>query len=198
MSIIRDGTGSGDAAKVNSDNKLETVAISTDVQQNASLDRRLFRISSPVLTLTGTGNSSILYVRNDDPNNNLIVPALIVSVGGSTGASADALVTGIGRANITGGTIVSSAQAASLIPLNLNVTTAPAITVYYGGEGFTSTYPLDIPSYQGYHQNVNDILPFFITVNPGNNFVISFTPPAGNTSLDVQVSVRAYLEPISQ
>lgn len=198
MSIITDGTGTNTKAKVNSNNQLETTTISTDIQQDASLNKKLFRISSPVLTLTSTSNSSILYVRNDDPNNNLIVPALIVSLGGSTGASDDALITGIGRANITGGTIVSSAQAASLIPLNLNVTTAPAITTYYGGEGFTSTYSVDIPSYQGYHQNVNDILPFFITLNPGNNFVITFTPPSGNTSLDVQVSVRAYLEPIKK
>lgn len=196
MTVISDGTGTGKKAKVNANNQLETNTISTDIQQQASLDRVLYRISSPVVNLTGTSNSSILYVKNDDTNNNLIVPALIVAIGGSTGAAAGSLITGIGRANITGGTIVSTATPASLIPLNLSVTSLPLITAYAGFDGATSTFPVDIPSYQGYHQNVNDTLPFFITVTPGDNFVISFTPPTGNTSLDVQVSVRAYFDPI--
>lgn len=195
MSVIKDGTGSGKLAKVNSDNKLETVTISTDIQQDASINKQLFRISTPVITLTSANNSTLLYVRNDDPNNNLIVPNIIISVGNSTGNTGD-LVTSIGRANVTGGTIVSTATPASLIPLNLTVTTAPAIVAYSGVEGSTATYALDIPSYAAFPQESFTSNPFFITVAPGNNFVIQITPPAGNTSMQAQVTARGYLQPV--
>jgi hypothetical protein len=196
MSVIKDGTGTGNAAKVNNDNKLETVTISTDIQQDASINKRLYRISTPVLTLTTANDSTLLYVKNDDPNNNLIVPNIVIAVGNSTGNSSGDLVTSIGRANVTGGTIVSDATAASLIPLNLSVTTAPAITTYSGAEGKTSTYTADIPSYAAFPQESITFNPFFITVAPGNNFIISITPPAGNTSMTAQVTARCYLQPI--
>ncbi len=196
MTIIKDGTGTGKAAKVNADNKLETVTISTDIQQDASINRKLFRVSTPVLTLTSANNSVLLYVKNDDPNNNLIVPNIVIAVGNSTGNTAGDLVTSIGRANVTGGTIVTDQTAASLIPLNLAVTTAPAITAYAGGEGKTNTYALDIPSYAAFPQESVTFNPFFITVAPGNNFTISITPPAGNTSMTAQVTARCYLQPI--
>ena len=195
MSVIKDGTGSGRLAKVDANNRLETVTISTDIQQDASINKQLFRISTPVITLTSANNSTLLYVRNDDPNNNLIVPNIIISVGNSTGNTGD-LVTSIGRANVTGGTIVSGATPASLIPLNLSVTTAPAITAYSGVEGSTNTYSADIPSYAAFPQESFTANPFFITVAPGNNFIISITPPAGNTSMQAQVTARCYLQPI--
>ncbi len=196
MTIIKDGTGTGKALKINSDNKAETVTVSTDIQQDASINKRLYRISTPIVTLTSTSNSTLLYVRNDDPNNNLIVPNIVTAVGGSTGNSTD-LVTSIGRANVTGGTIVSDATAASLIPLNLSVTTAPAITAYSGVEGSTNTFTVDIPSYAAFPQKSVTFNPFFITVAPGNNFIISITPPAGNTSLTAQVTARCYLQAIT-
>ncbi len=195
MTIIKDGTGTGKTAKVNTDNKLETVTIATDIQQDASINRKLFRISTPVFTLTSDNNSVLLYVKNDDPNNNLIVPNIVIAVGNSTGNTGD-LVTSIGRANVTGGTIVTDQTAASLIPLNLSVTTAPAITAYSGGEGKTNTYALDVPSYAGFPQESVTFNPFFITVAPGNNFTISITPPTGNTSMTAQVTARCYLQPI--
>ena len=196
MTVIKDGTGAGHSAKVSSNNKLETITISTDIQQDASINKQLFRISTPVVTLTSANNSTLLYVKNDDPNNNLIVPEITISVGNSTGNTGD-LVTSIGRANVTGGTIVSGATAASLIPLNLAVTTAPAITTYSGVEGSTSTYTLDIPSYAAVPQESISFNPFFITVTPGNNFIISITPPAGNTSMTAQVTARCYLQAIT-
>jgi len=196
MTTIKDGTGKGFNAKVNSDNKLETVTISTDIQQDASINKQLFRISTPLVTLTSANNSTLLYVKNDDPNNNLIVPEITIAVGNSTGNSSGDLVTSIGRANVTGGTIISGATAASLIPLNLSVTSAPLITTYSGVEGSTSTYTVDIPSYAAFPQESVSFNPFFITVTPGNNFIISITPPASNTSMTVQVTARCYLQPI--
>lgn len=196
MTIINDGTGSGKAAKVDNKNRLETVTISTDIQQDASINKNLFRISTPMVTLTSANTSTLLYVKNDDPDNNLIVPEIAIAVGNSTGNTAGDLVTSIGRANVTGGTIITDATAASLIPLNLSVTTAPAITAYSGVEGSTATYPVNLPSYAGFPQESVSFTPFFITVAPGNNFVLEITPPTSNTSMTAQISVRCYLQPI--
>ena len=196
MNIIKDGTGQGYQAKVDSKNRIQVKAVSKDIQQFASEEKDLYRISTPVVTLTSANNSTLLYVRNDSPNRNLIVPQIVIAVGNSTGNSAGDLVTSIGRANVTGGTIVSGATAASLIPLNLSVATAPPIVAYSGVEGSTNTVAADVPSYAAFPQESITFNPFFIVVTPGNNFIISITPPAGNTSMTAQVTVRCYYEEV--
>lgn len=195
MTRIQDGTGGSKFAKVNDNNKLETVAIVTDIQQDASINKRLYRVSVPVINLTSSSESAILYFKNNENAFNLIVPEIIIACGGSTGGG-KRLVQSVGRAGIVSGTIVSDTNPASIIPLNTSVTTAPAIDVYVGGEGKTAVQALDIPSYAGFPQNSRTPSPFFITVEPGNNVALTIQPPAGNSSLDVQIDIRVYLDPI--
>ena len=73
MSEIKDGTGNGYLARVNSFNRLDVSASSSPRVYYESRDRgAAFGITTPQLTVTTTGGK-ILYIKNNSSTQNMAI-----------------------------------------------------------------------------------------------------------------------------
>ena len=82
--MIKDGTGSGELAGVNSYNRLDVSSAASSRMYYESRDRQsAFGISTPYLTITTTGGR-ILYVKNTSSTKNMVLTDLRVNWNGGT------------------------------------------------------------------------------------------------------------------
>jgi len=148
-----------------------------------ALASEAYVITTPIINLTSTTISYLIYVKNDDLEPwiiNKIFPRYGQSVGG---ANLDFSTTTI--FNPTGGTLLSAGTAFNVANLDLaNQVPLPG-TFIYGAEGDTATGGLTggaslIPGVRDFDN------PVPIIIRPGAAFAAGVTPPAGNTSLNVQ------------
>lgn len=194
MSMIKDGTGTSRFAKVNERNRLSTEAITIPIQQQASADNKLYRISIPVVNLTTDGKSAVIYIKNNVPDQDFILPEFQITCGGATGASADALIQAELIVGANAGTIISDENLASLTPANTASTNGVSLDAFVGGEGKTVSATDPDLDYYTIPQSTSILFPSFKTVVPGAAVAISITPPTGTTSLDVSIAIRGYFQ----
>ena len=62
--IIEDGTGNGYKAKVDSQNRLRTLAISEGFNVDAASNGENFNINTGVMNLTSANESAVAYFKN--------------------------------------------------------------------------------------------------------------------------------------
>lgn len=189
MTIIKDGTGSERAAKVNSDNRLHTNAITISDAGKSNIDGKLFIAGSLDVTLTTANESAVFYLKNSGTET-ILTDIFTISVGTSTngtGTSLNRLVR-----NPTAGTIVSNAVAMSVV--NSNFGSAKVLTAdsFVGVEGDTMTggtefSRAELPT-SFVVADLNIVLP------PGASMGFLFTPPTGNTSQDISISIQLHLD----
>ena len=88
MTIIKDGTGKGNAAKVDTTKRLNTRAVNNTTAVEALEDGRSFFVSTGIVTLTSDCASQLLYIKNCDARDMFILN-LIQVFGASTGGTGD-------------------------------------------------------------------------------------------------------------
>lgn len=135
--IIEDGTGSGKKAKVNADNKVEVSAITLSEYEEAALDGRAFNINTELIALTGTGESAVLYVKNNEAQP-ISIQGFFIGVGTLSGNSSESILVQA-FTNPTGGTIVDNASAITIANRDLGSTKTFSIDAYKGVNGDTLT-----------------------------------------------------------
>ena len=135
--IIEDGTGSGKKAKVNADNKVEVSAITLSEYEEAALDGRAFNINTEIIALTGTGESAVLYVKNNEAQP-ISIQGFFIGVGTLSGTSSESILVQA-FTNPTGGTIVDNASAVTIANRDLGSTKTFSIDAYKGVDGDTLT-----------------------------------------------------------
>ena len=135
--IIEDGTGSGKKAKVNADNKVEVSAITLSEYEEAALDGRAFNINTEIIALTGTGESAVLYVKNNEAQP-ISIQGFFIGVGTLSGTSSESILVQA-FTNPTGGTIVDNASAITIANRDLGSTKTFSIDAYKGVDGDTLT-----------------------------------------------------------
>jgi len=187
---IKDGTGNGPSAKVDSKNRLRTLSTNVTTVDNAILNGDAFIFNSGLVTLTTDGESGLLYFKNNS-DDNLSVNLVNFVQGISTGGTGHGVIQG--HINPTGGTLISTATAA----INFNTNTSSPKTfdglAYAGFEGATTTGALgaNIIMTEGAGKEVRfdpkAVLP------KGGSITWAYTPPSGNTSMVVQILVIVYV-----
>lgn len=135
--IIEDGTGSGKKAKVNADNKVEVNAITLSEYEEAALEGRAFNINTELIALTGTGESAVLYVKNNEAQP-ISIQGFFIGVGTLSGTTSDSILVQA-FVNPTGGTIVDNASAITITNRDLGSTKTFSIDAYKGVDGDTLT-----------------------------------------------------------
>lgn len=135
--IIEDGTGSGKKAKVNADNKVEVSAITLSEYEEAALDGRAFNINTEIIALTGTGESAVLYVKNNEAQP-ISIQGFFIGVGTLSGTSSESILVQA-FTNPSGGTIVDNASAITIANRDLGSTKTFSIDAYKGVDGDTLT-----------------------------------------------------------
>jgi len=132
-----DGTGTGKRAKVDSNNRLETFAVSESRMADISVrDGKSFILTSDFINLTTTGSfSGVFYLKNTDATKVIYVDKIrICGTGTSMGYVQCKLIK-----NPTTGTLISDQTDAIVVPANLGANTDFVGTVYKGADAKTVT-----------------------------------------------------------
>jgi hypothetical protein len=138
--IIKDGTGKGNTAKVDNNNQLHTFSVTESEQRQASQIGNEYNINTGTIAYTGTGDSSMIYFKNDE-DTDFVVTAVAVGLGTRSATVTDSANVTIIR-NPTGGDLISDATAVS-INSNTNFGSSNALSsttlIYKGKDGGTIT-----------------------------------------------------------
>lgn len=178
MDAIKDGTGSGYGAKVDSENRLHTHAFNVTINQIAALSGDTYTTNTNIINLTSDNESAIFYIKNTGTDDILVFEQFLI-VGTSTGGSGSATIKYSTNADDSSTIIAAEIP---ITPANRRLASANVLSadVYVGAEartlvggdqssfitqGFFNTSPFAIPS--------------------GVTMTVAIIPPTGNTSFDV-------------
>lgn len=187
MAKIQDATGRGFEAGVDSTNRLLTESVALDIREEAVLLGASYEIGT-LLTLTVDTETAILYVKNNS-DRTLIIDRFEFSGTASTGgAGSTLLLTLYNGASMTNGTPTSSVNAnfASALTLEADVEAGNGSTsAASGGTPFGSSYI----TFEG-----QAIFQGPWSLPRGSTFVMTATPPSGNTSMGFTMRTLTHLQ----
>ena len=191
--IIKDGTGSGNQAKVNSNNRLYCSAVTFTETTEANANGDAYNVNTGVINLSDAADTPIMYLKNNEVQD-LHITAIAVGVGPTTGGSGGIPKITIIR-NPTTGTIINSTPTDVAVNSNRNFGSANTLAVdaYKGATGDTMTDGTDhIIVFQTNNGRlfaaIDEVLP------KGASIGIKFDPQASNTSQDVYAALICHLE----
>jgi hypothetical protein len=190
---IKDGTGTGELAKVNGDNRLYTQAVTITENDDANKKGLAYNINTGIITLTSAADTPIMYLKNND-DTTLHITAIAVGVGPSTGGSGGIPKITVIR-NPTAGTTISNANDVD-IKSNRNYgsqNTLSDVVAYKGATGETIT---DGEDHLILFQTSNGRLFAQIDeiLEKGSSIGVKFDPQTGNTSQDVYCALICHQE----
>lgn len=110
--IINDGSGKGHSARVNGNQQLGVRGTAETPVEEAALAGRLFNLNTGTIDLSATGVGTLLYFKNAESADKLIVKNLIIGVGTVGGSPTDPPEVTVLR-NPTAGNLISDATAAT-------------------------------------------------------------------------------------
>ena len=192
--IIKDGTGTGNTAKVNDEGRLFTNSITLDDDTAKAQTGDAYIGITNIVTVTSDNESAILYVKNLE-SRDIVLELIGIQTGVATGASATLGITKLIR-NPTGGTIVSEAVAMTVSNRNYGSSNTLNADTFKGGEGKTLTGGTEsviaISSYPGGGSFTTTLV-----IPKGSSAGIKMTPPTGTTSADISLSFNVHLNGFS-
>lgn len=150
-----------------------------------------WQISMSTLTLTGTGESGMIYIKNLSDTRTLAIDFAFINQGVSTG--------GVGHSTIriyrdvTGGDLVSDANPATVLNRNLDAN-KPAPVDAFAASAQSKTIVGD-EFFDVFNTLTRLALPLdTIQIPKGGTIALSFQPPAGNTNMVAKINLVARLE----
>jgi len=185
---LKDGTGSNFEAKVDSDFRLHTDAITQSQLQNSLKKGRTWNVGTGFVTLTNDSASALMYLKNTG-DKDLNVDLYVFLTKASTGGSGQGLVEIL--RNPTAGTVVDDATAITPTNMNFGSTAVPDALLYSGGQGKTLSGQDDI--LRSLTTSANRLLLGIVTLIPkGKSVGLRLTPPTGNTSMEVECVMEVF------
>lgn len=190
---IRSGSGNGVTAHVTTDNLLK-VASRTESQEDHEAELgNAYVVEAADVTLTTANTSSLLYIKNTG-DDDIVVPNFIASLGTSTGGTFGRWTLEVVR-QPTNGTLISGASAATAVNRNFGSNNTLAATLFKGVEGSTITDGVVLG--RAYFTAPGHYAVGLLVVLPkGTALAVRLTPPAGNTSADVTVTIAPYVRTV--
>jgi hypothetical protein len=188
--ILRDGAGSGNAAKVDNKNRLHTLSTLESGGTEAALSGDLYNINTETINLSSANSSALLYMKNND-SVPWVYDRVFYNAGSSTGGSGEFLAEIV--ANPTTGTLISAGTA--ITPHNLNFGSSRELLA-------ATLKGVDSSTVTNGTVRVSTIIPASgtrvligfdsIVLEPGSTIAVRITPQAGNTSMNIQVGFNLY------
>ena len=116
--IIENGVGNANKARVDDNNQLHVFAVTENEQNNAAEHGNLYNINTGLVSLTGTGDSAVLYFKNAENaingESNFIITTIVFGLYTRSATVTNAATATLIR-NPTAGTIISDANAAPMV-----------------------------------------------------------------------------------
>lgn len=199
MAIIEDGTGTGNKVKVDSENHLETNAISTGIALHRVSEGDGFNINTSTLSATinfsnAVADTAVLYVKNTDVGS-MVVTSATISTSASIGSTAGDTITVKQVGDFTSASDIIANGTAG-IAVNRNSGTSSRTfdgVVTTGGTGRSFTDAVAGQQTMGIF-NVPVVFDLTTLIPVGGEFGVTVDPPAGNTSMDFMISVNFHIE----
>lgn len=184
--LIKDGTGGGYEAKVDSNNRVHALAVSSSISQAAGVSGDTFNFNTDVISLTTANKSAVAYIKNNSINDIYIDPVGFL-LGNSTGGTGNLRLEII--KNPTQGTIIDNAADVPILE-NKNAGSSKQLDAltYKGAEGDTIGngslwYATLLPS----AATVYTIGTGSLILKGGNSLGINVVPQLSNTAMDVMI-----------
>lgn len=185
--IIEDGTGSGNKAKVNEQNRLETFSVvESRISDISNREGKSYILTSDFVALTTTGSfNGMIYLKNTSTDKDLYIDRVRVC---GTGTSMNAMQCRFVK-NPTTGTLISDANAGISVASNLGSNEAfEGLNYAASGDGKTVTdgtqfsqFTIHLPGHTIQEYNGAIIIP------NGSAMAIEVKPGAATTAcIEVQ------------
>ena len=188
---IKDGTGTGNVARVDNENKLAVRAVQETEFEKAVLGGRAFNINTEFLTITTDTEHALLYLKNNEDRPLIVAAWFIGTDAGTNGANLGLVRT---YYNPTGGTIISGGT--NLTPVNRNAGNSRTLVadIKAGGQGFTFTGQ-DTPAVLYQTQTVSSRVfgNVFLVLPKGSSLVATYDPNGAET-INIYTGFQVYVE----
>jgi len=190
--MIQDGTGKGNFAAVTVNNRLMVTGVDLTLEEAATESGDTYNVSTDEITLNTTGENVLFYVKSNE-DNNLLITSVIVNIKDYQGTAGQPELA-IYR-DPKAGTIVTNAVDATQLNRNFGSAKTLDADLFQGVQGDTinsqsGLIQVYLPSVAAATFNAFSTA----TVLPkGGTIAVSYTPPAGITSMKVIVAINATL-----
>lgn len=188
MVQINDGTGSGNSAKVDSNKRMHTQAVTETEALHAAEIGEAFNINTGNISFTAAG--TLLYIKNNE-DKELIIEAIAVGTG--TGTTSDIGEITVER-NPTGGDLISDATAVDMNE-NRNFGSSSTLTadIFKGKSGGTSTGGDDIILF--YHDSNGRLFGSIDLVVPkGQSIAVTYDPKLSSGTQKAYCAIICHLK----
>lgn len=186
--LIEDGTGRGYLAEVDMTNRLRVESIGIPERIEAVNNGDAYEIGAPPVTFTGTAETGLIYVQNNDPRD-LIIERWEFSSAESTGGTSGVTLLRLYK-DATG---VTNSSPGGAVNSNFGSSKALAVDVEIGN-GSTSAVSGGTLFGAAYIEIAKQSLfegPWELP--RGKAIALSVTPPTGNTSMPLGVRIITHL-----
>lgn len=194
MTEIKDGTGTGKRAKVNNENRLETNAVSTEIDLHQVEDGLAFNINTGIITLTdAVADTAVLYFKNTDTNNVVVTSAVLSSAASTAGADNVLHWKQVGNFDASSDIIANGTPGAA-INRNTGVSRLFSGLVTIGGTGRSFTN--EAAGQQAFGEFIGPPVQIALTnvIPVGGEFGVTIDPPSGNTSMRIMLSINFHIQ----
>ena len=192
MTQITGGDNPGNTAHVDDEGKLQTRSVTITEQASKSLVGDTYNLNTGLLTLTDDSETVLFHFKNIAEDKPMILTRIFITFLVSTGGSGKAIASL--QRNITGGTILDQPLTE---PGNFNFGSSkmPNSEFQIGATGLTFTGGIKVPEFLFTGDNQRHTVAFdAITLPRGASATFTFTPPAGNTSIEVEAGANVYID----
>lgn len=189
--ILEDGAGNGYKARVTSEKRLSVYAVVDSSDRHHAIDGNAFFIGTGAITLTGSGTSCLMFMKNNEDLPVIIDRIIAFTSASYTGTPENNFVL---YKNPTTGSIVH-ATAIAAVNRNFGSTSPFDFTSYKGAEGDTVTdgIPAYAPFYLDYGRK--ELIKDKNIVLPRNaSLALTVTPPPGNTAMKVSIGIAGWVD----
>ena len=179
--MIKDGSGRGFLASVNSDQELVVRATAVEQRLAAALDENYYEVTTGQVTLTDANETGIVYIQNDG-SQVIVIDRVFYDIWETDGSDSGILRYYI-NPTISGGTTVTPINTNFGSRNTIEAATSRSLTTMIGTVWWTAQIlpPLSAALEEGR-----------IVIPSGSSFGISVEAPTGNTSMAVSINVAVY------
>ena len=184
--MLRDGGGSGNLAKVNSDGNLITRSISVDQRLESAVDEEAYyEVTTGVQTLTDSAETPMVYLKNTRTDGFVIVlDRFFFDIWTSTSGTGQGTLKYYRNPTVTGGTAIT--------PVNTNYGSTSSATGTFTRtqttmSGGTVWWTESISNPDSVAREEGRIV-----IPPGSSHGVSLAAPTSNSSMAVSMNIAFY------
>jgi hypothetical protein len=189
--MIRDGTGSGNLAKVNDFNELLVRSVTESGEVSANQKGNAYNLNTGIINMTDADETTMFYMKNNEKTDFVITAVVVGLWNSANGDGLDMYATFV--RNPTTGDIISGTDVDINSNRNYGSQNTLLADVKKGASGDTKVNGDDHIIVR-----VSEESRSFITIDErlpqGASFAVNIQPPTGNDGMNAYVAVIGYLE----